>query len=118
MSNVRDELQRWVEGGSWADQGAESSLTVVARELSMSGDPAVEAAQRAAVSDGRLAADYYADEVLAAREALAPLRALHKRGECPDWTDCTDPDHLNFCRSCVVLFPCPTARLIYPEDEL
>ncbi len=29
MSNVRDELQRWVEGGSWADQGYESELIPV-----------------------------------------------------------------------------------------
>ena len=29
MSNVRYELQRWVEGGSWADQGYESELIPV-----------------------------------------------------------------------------------------
>ena len=29
MSNVRDELQRWVEGDSWADQGYESELIPV-----------------------------------------------------------------------------------------
>lgn len=29
MSNARDELQQWVEGGSWADQGYESELIPV-----------------------------------------------------------------------------------------
>ena len=48
---------------------------------------------------------------LAVREALAPLRELHQRqhGICVEcwWSDGTPMD-----------WPCATARLIYPSEEL
>ena len=78
-------------------------------------DPAVEAANRAAekiMVCGLGSKLYPSDLILAAREALAPLRELHKR----------TVDVLGrpgrICSDCDHNWPCPTAKLIYREDEL
>ncbi|QLF83867.1 hypothetical protein SEA_MOOSEHEAD_58 [Gordonia phage Moosehead] len=83
----------------------------------MSSDPAVNAAQRAkhpawAFIDPPGAAEDIA--IRAAREALAPLRPLHQpftvRGHGGDRVE---------CQRCLGRpWPCATARLIYPEDDL
>lgn len=70
-------------------------------------DPAVDAAQRAtqphgipwAVGPGRYA-------LHGAREALAPIRELHR------------PDDSAVCAECDMWWPCSTARLVYTTDEL
>jgi hypothetical protein len=74
-------------------------------------DPAVEAAQRAwteenwlgvlEMSEGNLA-------IAAAREALKPIRELHVKSDMYHTPVCAD--------GCT--WPCDTAKLIYPEDEL
>jgi len=74
-------------------------------------DPAVEAAKRVAekiIVCGFGNKLYPSDLLLAAREALAPLRELHKR------------QGINsvLCRECDQYWPCGTAKLIYREDEL
>ncbi|SDT83690.1 hypothetical protein SAMN04488548_12728 [Gordonia westfalica] len=82
-------------------------------------DPAVDAAQRACephgvshfVGPGRYA-------LRGAREALAPLRELHRLDGCPERDDCTDPEHLTLCSGCYQEWPCRTAPLIYSSDEL
>ena len=73
-------------------------------------DPAVEAAQRAWDGDRRYHAYGY---VVAAREALAPLRELHKLT-----TDELYGRPGLICDDCDHDWPCPTAKLIYREDEL
>lgn len=77
-------------------------------------DPAVEAARRAFdklwpdQGDFEFNFDSSTREyaVDAAREALAPLRELHRR----DGDYCWTCDHTDW--------PCPTARLVYSADEL
>ena len=78
-------------------------------------DPAVEAAQRAERaskwwdSGNQTAWDSdYAEA--AAREALAPIRALHR----PDG----DYGYQTQCVACGLMWPCDTARLIYSTEEL
>ena len=77
-------------------------------------DPAVEAAKRVGktLPYGFSSKLYPSDLLLAAREALAPLRELHKQATdeygCP-WLICSDCDHN---------WPCPTAKLIYSDEEL
>lgn len=108
-------------------------------------DPAVEAAQRAwSHGKERLVVAFAA---AAAREALAPLRELHRRLEiaatsCPEECEVHEDEcpldvMVPACRECflvaetadryftertgwdeVARWPCPTARLIYREDEL
>lgn len=78
-------------------------------------DPAVEAAQRYAATllfgfHSRLTG---AALVFAAREALAPLRELHK-----PVSECCDECVGKVCAECEWRWPCDTARLIYREDEL
>ncbi|MEJ9078573.1 hypothetical protein WKY82_09145 [Gordonia malaquae] len=76
-------------------------------------DPAIEAVQRARECDNsRLWA--LKDEALTpvAREALAPIRELHKPYLC----HCDAPHHA--CEGCLEEWPCDTARLIYSETEL
>ncbi|WP_353107793.1 hypothetical protein [Gordonia sp. (in: high G+C Gram-positive bacteria)] len=87
-------------------------------------DPAVEAAQRAwDDTDGYGFASSRDAMEESARAALAPIRALHTRHECPcgyrirhDTPDCTGP----YCTHCGAFahWPCDTARLIYSETEL
>lgn len=81
-------------------------------------DPAVEAAERAAVTAECTGRGLV---IAAAREALAPIRELH----VPD-CGCGD-DHVRFhigpdcdpvCLDCGQLFPCATARLVYTTYEL
>lgn len=81
----------------------------------MTADPAVEAAQRVwepwwalPGSEGKLTE--------AAREALAPIRELHR----PHETNDPRSPHDVVCNHCLgpKKWPCPTARLIYPESEL
>ncbi|NMO00849.1 hypothetical protein HH308_06430 [Gordonia sp. TBRC 11910] len=91
-------------------------------------DPAVEAAQRAWA--GIVGSDTQAAELLAsspdsqiaflvkaaAREALAPIRALHHRLAQYPGDD--------VCSSCytrigfLATWPCDTAKLVYPSEEL
>ncbi len=81
-------------------------------------DPAVEAAQRAweaTASPGPngWTLNPYAVSKAAAREALAPIRALHRR--CRDCV--VKPAHCEDCgpdRD----WPCATAKLVYPSEEL
>ena len=106
-------------------------------------DPAIEAAKRALMSDGppRNAL------VSAAREALKPIRELHKCTtincvicplECEQHEDeCPDDNPIEVCAHCwqnaecansdygqddpigsEVLWPCETARLVYSSEEL
>lgn len=78
-------------------------------------DPAVEAAKRAAekvMVCGLGSKLYPSDLILAAREALSPLRELHKL---------TSDEYGRpglICDDCDHDWPCPTARLIYRGDEL
>lgn len=67
-------------------------------------DPAVEAAQRARENDA-----YGPTYEEVAREALAPIRELHKMAH---W----NTGHV--CDECDLLWPCDTARLIYTTEEL
>lgn len=118
-------------------------------------DSAIEAAQRAwrTASHGRHG-DLPSSETVtamltnAAREALEPLRELHRKTQLYELAiepDCEDRDHDIFedsdgewcCRQCTdardeeeyicahcfeldsnSAWPCETARLIYPEGEL
>ncbi|MEC4616314.1 hypothetical protein [Tsukamurella tyrosinosolvens] len=79
-------------------------------------DPAVAAASRATRDeDDPSGFAFYDNEVdamiEAAREALAPLRELHRPNH-PAWGSTT-------CVTCELnLWPCATAKLIYPEEEL
>lgn len=72
-------------------------------------DPAVEAVRRAkrlgTCGDGP---EDFAEN--AAREALAPLRQLHRPGQ--------DRIGLTVCPACRLIWPCDTAKLIYSSEEL
>ena len=72
-------------------------------------DPAVEAANRAWMGHTHPLAQDIAEQ--GAREALAPLRELHR----PDQQCCDQCEKV--CAECDY-WPCDTARLIYREDEL
>lgn len=71
-------------------------------------DPAVEAAIRA--WNGPVTGDPYDDMKRAAREALDPIRELHK----PDGPY----GYQTQCVACGLMWPCNTARLIYTTEEL
>lgn len=45
-----------------------------------------------------------------AREALRPLRELHRRTDMPHWSP--------WCLPCKTTWPCATARLVYTSEEL
>lgn len=108
-------------------------------------DPAVEAAQRAWKKNK--IHSFTVQRVNAAREALAPLKELHRRLEiaatsCPEECEVHEDEcpldvMVPACRECflvaetadryftertgwdeVARWPCPTAKLIYREDEL
>ena len=89
-------------------------------------DPAVEAAQRAweaTASPGPngWTLNPYAVSKAAAREALAPIRALHKMiPPNPDYrTDVACCSHcLDTSGASPAPWPCDTARLAYPSEEL
>ena len=77
-------------------------------------DPAIEAAQRHVYTlpfESRLDG---ADLVAAAREALAPIRELHRRNDRGECSHCISPQDAAWG----AIWPCETARLVYPEDEL
>lgn len=82
-------------------------------------DPAVEAAQRA--WDKNKVRSFSVQRIMAAREALAPLRDLHRPFDrrTSIYPIPNDP-HTIVCRHCLgpIDWPCATARLIYREDEL
>ncbi|WIC40274.1 hypothetical protein SEA_HOLLIDAY_79 [Gordonia phage Holliday] len=91
----------------------------------MSGDPAIAAAQRAwdARYVGRLVSTVEsaahdglgALAIAAAREALAPLRELHR----PFTVRTNDDESWVECHSCVGQeWPCQSARLLYSSSEL
>ena len=73
-------------------------------------DPAVEAANRAWAGHTHPLAQDVAEQ--AAREALAPLRELHKLTR----DEYGRPGLI--CDDCEWAWPCPSAKLIYREDEL
>ena len=77
-------------------------------------DPAVEAAKRVGetLPYGFFSKLTSSDLIAAAREALAPLRELHKLT-----TDEYGRPGL-ICDDCDHDWPCPSAKLIYREDEL
>lgn len=88
-------------------------------------DPAEEARARA----WHYRADHNWDDktsgLAAAREALAPIRELHRPNtdehadtiiDCPRCI--TGPDHAIECAECWDPWPCDTARLIYTSEEL
>lgn len=83
-------------------------------------DPAVEAAQRA-WDAGFPGYPRDAGLIAAAREALAPLRELHRPFDrrTSIYPIPNDP-HTVVCNHCLgpIDWPCATARLIYREDEL
>lgn len=49
-----------------------------------------------------------------AEEALAPIRKLHQSDH---WID-PESDAEPYCVQCMKKWPCPTARLVYAEEEL
>lgn len=78
-------------------------------------DPAAEAARRVAekiIVCGFGNKLYPSDLLLAAREALAPLRELHKLTV----DEYGRPGRI--CDDCECDWPCGTAKLIYRTDEL
>lgn len=77
-------------------------------------DPAVDAARRAWDAAEEPFIPMMSLEqaaIAAAREALAPIRALHRAG----WTG--KPREL-LCSECMTAWPCDTARLVYTAEEL
>ncbi len=79
-------------------------------------DPAIEAAQRAwSWRYGPEAPHYDSLVVDAAREALKPIRDLHKRQA--SWSFRLQ-ETLHLCAECDENWPCPTARLVYSTEEL
>lgn len=74
-------------------------------------DPAIEAAQRVI--------ELHEGGVLAmadiAREALKPIRELHKS---IDYFNGDDGSYEFTCAHCDVLWPCATAKLVYSAEEL
>lgn len=89
MSYVRDELQRWVEGCSWADQGYESELIPV------------DLARRVLA------------EMDAALAILAEVRAEHqpKSEPCCDCSRICVPCALE-CTACGTQWPCTTSAIL------
>lgn len=89
----------------------------------MSTDPAIGAAQRAWAA-GAVPWDKGGSEeaaaVAAAREALDPIRALHRPtcelggDKCPHLPGCT----LSVCANCGDDWPCVTALVCYSSEEL
>lgn len=78
-------------------------------------DPAVQAAQRARM-DGR---SNHVQRVAAAREALKPIRELHKPVETYAKDGSIGCDHCWDCRNDInEPWPCDTAKLIYSAEEL
>ena len=76
-------------------------------------DPAVEAAIRVRRGHPLCLSDHHADSCLtdAAREALKPIRELHKPHRDP-------PTGIPLCAHDHAFWPCETARLVYSSEEL
>lgn len=85
-------------------------------------DPAILAAQRAIDGPHGVAAarDEHAAPLAvdAAREALAPIRDLHKPSANHCDAHANDSACCAECIECGQLWPCDTARLIYTSEEL
>ncbi|AHB29766.1 hypothetical protein GRADUATION_70 [Mycobacterium phage Graduation] len=85
-------------------------------------DPAVEAAQRAWKAQYDLDTPPWPTAIVAAREALEPIRELHRPrwsnciNACCSGEDCRLRDRV--CEHCEVDWPCDTAKLIYTTEEL
>lgn len=75
-------------------------------------DPAAEAVNRAYESSD----DYLRDGPMlaAAREALKPIRELHRPVSVRDEEVCGECSNM----ATQIDWPCRTARLVYPEGEL
>ncbi|WP_396902478.1 hypothetical protein [Mycolicibacterium sp.] len=73
-------------------------------------DPAIEAVKRAVA-----APCIGSDEVASVREALKPIRELHK----PEVVRSPDDEQWTECAVCYgAYWPCATAKLIYTTEEL
>nr|DAL34357.1 MAG TPA_asm: hypothetical protein [Caudoviricetes sp.] len=130
MSNVRGELQRWVEGGSWADQGYESELIPVdlARRVLAEMSETETVIEDSDSSAARIHRSLESTReklkgVRAERDAalatLAEVWAEHQ----PKTEPCADCSKLcsvcaSECVTCETPWPCLTARLCYTTDEL
>lgn len=103
---------KWTRPEPFVGSHRPEELTVIDR-CTTGRDPAIEAADRAAITCGSLS---FRAMTLAAREALTPLRAKHQRVQRPDGsyrcTSCRDAygGHANW--------PTDTDRLIYPSEDL
>ena len=97
--------------------------------VGVSSDPAEDAAQRALdrlFSEGRIARalnNQVKDGALqGAREALEPLKQLHRKVTKDVWwhRDPGSPTTYAACSGCPVdvHWPCATAKLVYPAEEL
>lgn len=77
-------------------------------------DPAVQAAQRATAASGGFVSTH---DIQSAREALAPIRELHRPFQRVDYPGA---DGRTVCNHCLgpTDWPCLTARLCYTTDEL
>lgn len=85
-------------------------------------DPAIEAARRADFKTPSYQEYEYGDLIAAAREALKPIRELHKPVPCCPGDACDmllcSTCHDPHSRNLPMRWPCPTARLIYTTTEL
>lgn len=80
-------------------------------------DPAVAAAQRAVPNPHTAHREHpRAAAMRGAREALAPLRELHK--PTSDYSGASVCDHCLGDDTLSAPWPCATAKLVYPPEEL
>ena len=96
------------------------------RKAVMNHDPAVEAARRMMVKARLMEPEWTPSPgaVGAAREALAPIRELHRPMTADEQVD-SWPGWIrgDLCAECTsddtpAMWPCPTAKLAYPSEEL
>ena len=124
MSNVRDELQRWVEGDSWADQGYESELIPVdlARRVLAEMSETETVIEDSDSSAARIHRSLESTReklkgVRAERDAalstLAEVRAEHqpKSEPCCDCSRICVPCALE-CTACGTQWPCTTSAIL------
>lgn len=110
--SARDELQRWVEGGSWADQGYESELIPVNLARRVLDEMDEQAGQAMldvnAATHGqeliRQKAIEWRNERDAALAILAEVRAEHQ----PDG----DYGYQSECVACGTQWPCTTSAIL------
>lgn len=79
-------------------------------------DPAIKAAQR--VELPRQVEHHRVAAVQGAREALKPIRELHKPGPISRLSTAWMVGGTAECTTCRRDWPCSTARLIYTTEEL